>query len=248
MATLILVRHGRTTANASGTLAGRTPGVRLDDVGLTQAERTGERLAPVPLALAVTSPLERCRQTTKAILAARDSADGAAPGEVEVVTDKAITEADYGEWQGRTIRELAKEKLWKAVQTQPSAVVFPGGESMPAMQARAVAAVRRHDAAVQAAHGDAAVWLAVSHGDIIKSVLADALGMHLDLFQRINVDPASLSIIRYTDTRPYVLATNTHAGDLSWLVPPKAKRGRRPRKSSDDAVIGGGAGPEPGTA
>jgi broad specificity phosphatase PhoE len=89
------------------------------------------------------------------------------------------------------------------------------------------------------------VWVAVSHGDIIKSVLADALGMHLDLFQRINVDPASVSIVRYTDARPYVLATNTHAGDLSWLVPPPPKRGRKraAATATTDAPVGGGAGP-----
>ena len=95
------------------------------------------------------------------------------------------------------------------------------------MQARAVAAVRRQDAAVEAAHGAGSVWVAVSHGDIIKSILADALGMHLDLFQRISVDPASISIIRYTGSRPYVLATNTHAGDLSWLTPKSAAKGSR---------------------
>jgi broad specificity phosphatase PhoE len=111
---------------------------------------------------------------------------------------------------------------------------------MQAMHARAVAAVRRHDARVEAEHGPGAVWVAVSHGDVIKSVLADALGMHLDLFQRINVDPASVSIIRYTPSRPFVLATNTHAGDLSWLAPPKKSTRRR---RSADAPVGGGAGP-----
>ncbi len=119
---------------------------------------------------------------------------------------------------------------------------------MATMQARSVAAVRRHDAAVEAEHGPGAVWVAVSHGDIIKSVLADALGMHLDLFQRINVDPASVSIIRYTGTRPYVLATNTHAGDLSWLVPPPPKKKGRSRRATSapaDAPVGGGAGPGP---
>jgi probable phosphomutase (TIGR03848 family) len=238
MATVILVRHGRTTANASGTLAGRTPGVRLDDVGTGQAQRTGERLAVVPLAAIVSSPLERCRQTAKALVAARDAA-------VRITSEKGITECDYGEWQGRALKDLAKEPLWKTVQTQPSAAAFPGGESLATMQARAVAAVRRHDAAIEAEHGAGAVWVAVSHGDIIKSVLADALGMHLDLFQRINVDPASVSIVRYTGTRPYVLATNTHAGDLSWLVPPPAKktRSRRTTTSGEDAPVGGGAGP-----
>jgi broad specificity phosphatase PhoE len=120
--------------------------------------------------------------------------------------------------------------------------VFPGGESLQAMQARSVEAVRRHDAAIEAEHGAGAVWVAVSHGDIIKSILADALGMHLDLFQRLFVDPASVSIVRYTATRPYVMASNTHAGDLSWLAAPPAKRARR-RKRLEDAPVGGGAGP-----
>ncbi|GAB7006715.1 histidine phosphatase family protein [Nocardioides sp. AN3] len=234
MATVILIRHGRTTANASGTLAGRLPGVKLDDTGTGQAARTGERLAVVPLSAVVTSPLERCRQTAREILA-RQSAEPARH------TEKGLSECDYGDWQGRTLKELAKEPLWRVVQAQPSAAVFPGGESMQGMQARAVAAVRRHDARIEAEHGPHAVWAAVSHGDIIKSVLADALGMHLDLFQRINVDPASVSIVRYTPSRPFVLATNTHAGDLSWLAPPK-KPSRR-RRPAADAAVGGGAGP-----
>lgn len=108
------------------------------------------------------------------------------------------------------------------------------------MQDRAVAAIRRHDARISAEHGDDAVWLAVSHGDVIKSILADALGTHLDLFQRIHVDPASVSIVRYTDSRPFVLGTNTHAGDLSWLTPPKKSWRRR----TSDAAVGGGAGPQ----
>ncbi len=131
------------------------------------------------------------------------------------------------------------------MQTQPSAAAFPDGESMSAMQARAVSAVRRLDAGYEAEHGPGAVWVAVSHGDIIKSVLADALGMHLDLFQRLQVDPASVSIVRYTGTRPYVLATNTHAGDLSWLKQAPRKRATRSRKSAEDAQVGGGAGPSP---
>ncbi|GAA1141894.1 histidine phosphatase family protein [Nocardioides aquiterrae] len=237
MATVILVRHGRTTANASGTLAGRLPGVRLDDTGAAQAARTGERLAPVPLAAVVTSPLERCRQTAKAIVTAH-------PGSPRLATERGITECDYGDWSGRPLRELAKEKLWSLVQTQPSAAVFPNGEAMTAMQARAVAAVRRLDAAFEAEHGAGAVWVAVSHGDVIKSVLADALGMHLDLFQRLHVDPASISIVRYTSSRPYVLASNTHSGDLSWLAPPVKNPKKRSRgRAATDAVVGGGAGP-----
>lgn len=228
MATVILVRHGRTTANASGVLAGRTAGVKLDKVGREQAARTAERLAVVPLVGVVSSPLERCRQTTRAILD-QQSGSPIAP------TERGITECDYGDWQGRKLSELAKEGLWSVVQTQPSAAMFPGGESLATMQARSVATIRRHDAAFETQHGPGAVWVAVTHGDIIKSILADALGMHLDLFQRITVNPASVSIVRYSASRPDVLATNTDAGDLSWLTT---------KPATGDAQVGGGAGPE----
>jgi len=237
MATVVLVRHGRTTANASGVLAGRSPGVKLDEVGQGQAARTAERLAVVPLAAVVSSPLVRCRQTAAAIV-------GAQAQPVEVELEKALTECDYGEWQGRPLKELAKEKLWSSVQRTPSSVTFPGGESMRGMQMRGVDAVRRHDAAIEAAHGPDAVWVAVSHGDVIKSILAEALGTHLDLFQRLHVDPASVSVVRLVHGSPSVPCTNTHAGDLGWLVPP-ARPGKRKRRSAD-AVVGGGAGP--GTA
>ncbi len=232
MATVILVRHGRSTANATGVLAGRLPGVHLDDTGVAQAVAVGDRLTGVRLAAAVVSPLERCRETCREITRRQTAS-------LRATTDKQLSECDYGDWQGRPLRELAKEKLWRTVQSQPSAATFPGGESMRAMQDRSVAAIRRHDARVSAEHGDDAVWVAISHGDVIKSILADALGTHLDLFQRIHVDPASVSIVRYSETRPFVLGTNTHAGDLSWLTPPKRARRRR----SSDADIGGGAGP-----
>ncbi|SOC87901.1 probable phosphomutase, MSMEG_4193 family [Curtobacterium sp. 314Chir4.1] len=227
MATVLLVRHGRTTANATGLLAGRTAGVALDAVGRQQAARTADRIAAVPLAAVVSSPLERCRQTSRALLERQ-------PGTPETRIERAITECDYGDWQGRKLADLAKEPLWRTVQANPSAVVFPGGESMQGMQSRAVAAIRRIDAEVEAAHGPNAVWVAVSHGDVIKSVLADALGMHLDLFQRIAVGPASVSIVRYGEHRPEVVASNTESGDLAWLAAAPAPSG--------DAAVGGGAG------
>ena len=231
MATVLLVRHGRTTANTAGVLAGRTAGVRLDDTGEQQAERAAARLAGLRLAAIVTSPLERCRQTARALAAAQS-----APPPLR--TERGLTECDYGDWQGRPLKDLAKEALWRTVQSQPSAATFPGGESLATMQARAVSAVRRTDEAVEADHGSGAVWVAVSHGDLIKAILADALGTHLDLFQRIHVDPASISIVRYTASRPFVLGMNTHEGALGWLAPPARKRrGRR------DAAVGGGAGP-----
>jgi probable phosphomutase (TIGR03848 family) len=232
MATVLLVRHGRTTANATGLLAGRTAGVLLDQTGRDQAAVTGQRLAAVPLVGVVTSPLERCRETAQRIVDRQ-------PGTLLMPVEDDLSECDYGDWQGRTLKDLSAEKLWSVVQTQPSAVTFPGGEAMAAMQARSVAAIRRLDAAFEAEHGPDAVWAAVSHGDIIKSILADALGMHLDLFQRLNVGPASVSIVHYGSTRPAVYATNTDAGDLSWLAA-SARAG--------DAPVGGGAGhPLPST-
>ena len=228
MATVILLRHGRTTANTGGVLAGWTPGVGLDETGVQQAQAVAERLAKVPLAAVVSSPLERCRQTAASVAAGRD---------LEVRTDERLGEARYGDWTGRPIKELAKDPLWKVVQQHPSAAVFPGpeGEGLAATQARAVAAVRAWNADL----GPDAVWLACSHGDVIKAVLADALGLHLDSFQRIVVDPASISVISYTDTRPFVVRMNDTGGDVSALLPPP-KRTRRRRTS--DAVVGGGAG------
>jgi probable phosphomutase (TIGR03848 family) len=230
---VILLRHGRTTANAGGVLAGWTPGVRLDESGRAQAEAVAARLAPVPLAAVVSSPLERCQETARAVLAGRD---------LELRTDDRLGEARYGDWTGRAIKDLAKQPLWKVVQQHPSAVVFPGpdGEALAHTQARAVAAIREWDARIAAEHGPDAVWVACSHGDVIKAVLADALGMHLDLFQRIVVDPCSLSVVRYTETRPFVVRVNDVGGDVGGLAPPK-KRSRRSRRGSD-AVVGGGAG------
>ena len=227
---MILLRHGRTTANAGGILAGWTPGVQLDEAGAAQVAAVGKRLAEVPLAAVVSSPLERCVQTASAVTAGRD---------LELRTDDRLGEARYGDWTGKTIKELAKEPLWKVVQQHPSAAVFPGpeGEGLAQTQARAVAAVR----SVNAELGPDAVWLACSHGDVIKAVLADALGLHLDQFQRIVVDPASISVVTYTDTRPFVLRVNDTGGDVAALIPPPPKkRGRRTRSS--DAVVGGGSG------
>ena len=228
MATVILQRHGRTTANAGGVLAGRLPGVRLDETGRGQARDAAARLSAVPLVAIASSPQERCAETAAYVVEAF-AAGGRA---LTVKTEDRLAECDYGDWQGRLLKDLAGEDLWKVVQRQPSAAAFPGGESLRTMQRRAVDAVRERDAAVEAQHGENAVWLAVTHGDIVKAVLADALGMHLDLFQRLHADPASLTIIRYGDTRPVVLQANSHAGDLSWLDRPPAV-----------GDVGGGAGP-----
>ncbi|MGC4897144.1 MSMEG_4193 family putative phosphomutase [Micromonospora sp. DT31] len=231
VATLLLLRHGRTTANADGGLAGRQP-VELDDTGRGQATAVGARLAGLPLAAVVSSPLIRCRQTLELALPT-----------AEPVLDEGFIECGYGAWEGQSLKKLAKEPLWPVVQQHPSAVAFPQGESMAAMSARAVAAVRAWDARVTAEHGSEAVWLACSHGDVIKAIVADALGVHLDLFQRIVADPASVTVIRYTPLRPFLVRLNDTGGDLSALVPPPRRRGRRStRATGSDAPVGGGAG------
>jgi probable phosphomutase (TIGR03848 family) len=226
MTTVLLIRHGRTTANATGVLAGWTPGITLDDRGREQAHALGQRLADVPLTAAVVSPLERTQETADIVLGGRDS--------VTRHVDDRVGECHYGTWTGQPLKGLARDPLWKVVQSHPSAAVFPEGEAMAAMQHRAVSCVRDWNRSL----GPDAVYGVVSHGDVIKAILADALGLHLDHFQRISVDPCSLSVVHYTDQRPFVERMNDTGGSLAGLVP---KKGRRSRRRSD-AAVGGGAG------
>jgi probable phosphomutase (TIGR03848 family) len=227
---VLLVRHGRTAANSAGVLAGVGHDIGLDQVGVTQARALAPRLAAVPLSAVVSGPLRRCRETVDVLMAER--ADPA------ITVDDRLTECDYGTWTGRSLRELSHEPLWRVVQAHPSAVTFPGGESMRAVQTRAVTAVREHDGLVAEAAGPNALWLLVSHGDVIKSVVADALGLHLDLIQRLIVDPGSITAVRYTQMRPSVMRLNDTGDDLSDLRP----RGRRRRSTAVAAMLGGGAG------
>jgi probable phosphomutase (TIGR03848 family) len=243
MPTVLLVRHGRTSANTAGVLAGWTPGVRLDETGEAQAQALAARMAVLPLAAVVASPLERCQQTAAHLTSVTGPKGAARP---DVVEEVRLGECRYGDWTGRELKTLGKDPMWAVVQAHPSAAVFPGpeGESLRAMQSRAVDAVRDWDVRVAAEHGPDAVWVAVSHGDVIKAVLADALGTHLDAFQRILVDPCSVSAVRYTPLRPFVLRSNDTGADLTSLVPPTKARRPRARRgaASSDAVVGGGAG------
>ncbi len=217
MTTVLLVRHGRTSANATGVLAGRAPGVVLDAQGRRQARTLGTRLRPVPLSAVVHSPLERCVQTADGLLANRP--------DVERHADDRLTECDYGDWTGRALAELAAEPLWPVIQDTPSAVTFPGGESMLAMAQRATAAVSDW----VGAHPDG-VLAVVSHGDVIKAILSAALGQPLDEFQRIVVGPGSLSVVRYDHDRAAVLRMN----DTGRSLPVHTGAGR--------PTVGGGTG------
>jgi probable phosphoglycerate mutase len=237
--TVLLVRHGL-TASTGQLLTGWTPGVGLDERGRAQAKALGERIAAVPLDAVVTSPLDRCRQTTDEILAARG---GQAPAPA---VDAQVGECKYGDWTGRPLKELEKEPLWPVVQAHPSAVRFPGpdGESMLDMQHRAVSAVRDWNTRL----GKDATYLICSHGDVIKAIVADALGLHLDLCQRIIADPCSLTVIRFTQLRPFLLRLNDTGGGVEDLLPRLAQPGTAEGAGAagpsgeSDAVIGGGAG------
>ena len=235
MTTVLLIRHGRTSANTAGVLAGRSSGVVLDEVGHRQVAEAAARIAAVPVKAVVTSPLRRCRQTAQALVAAHGNAS-------PILVEQGLVECAYGEWTGKSLRELSKDKLWSAVQQQPSAVRFPGGESMTEMSARAVGAIRSWDGKIGAEHGAGAVWVAVSHGDPIKAILADALGMHLDSFQRIVVDPAAISIVRYTAARPFVITVNSSTADLGAMFATRPKSRRRRSAPPPDAAVGGGLG------
>jgi probable phosphomutase (TIGR03848 family) len=229
--TLILLRHGRSTSNTAHTLAGRSEGVDLDEKGQEQAAAVVDRIGDLPVRAIVRSPLLRCERTVAPLAAALG---------LEPLVDDRISEVDYGTWTGRKIAELAKEPLWGVVQQQPSAAVFPEGEGLAQVQARAVAAVREHDRRLAEEHGGDVLWVACTHGDVIKSVLADALGTHLDSFQRIVADPASMSVIRYTPMRPFVLHVNHTGPNLtSALAAKPAGDAGAEQKDSGDAVVGG---------
>lgn len=232
MTTVLLVRHGL-TATTGQLLTGWTPGIGLDERGRAQAKALGERLAPVPLDAIVSSPLDRCLQTVEGIIAAR--ADQSA---VPVIEDR-VGECKYGDWTGKPLKELAKDPLWPVVQAHPSAVRFPGpgGETMLDMQHRAVSAVREWNAKL----GNDATYLICSHGDVIKAIVADSLGLHLDQCQRVVADPCSLTVVRYTLLRPFLLRLNDTGGGVDDLLPPPQTAGSEATESSD-AVIGGGAG------
>ena len=237
MTTVLLVRHGL-TATTGQVLTGWTPGVGLDERGLRQASALAARLAPVPLAAVVTSPLDRCRQTAEAIIAVRDPGNGQP---LRASVDDRVGECHYGDWTGKPLKELMKDPLWPVVQVHPSAVRFPGtdGESMLDMQHRAVTAVREWNVRL----GANATYLVCSHGDVIKAIVADSLGLHLDQCQRILADPCSLTVIRYTPLRPFLLRLNDVGGAVDDLLPPPEKGAAEAGLASEsDAVIGGGSG------
>lgn len=226
---LCLVRHA-VTGETGAKLSGRAPGIDLSEDGRGQAKAVAERLAEAPVAAVYASPIERTRQTAEAV---------AAPHGLEVRELPGVVEVEYGEWTGRKLTDLAKTPLWKVVQTAPSRVTFPDGEAMAAMQARAVAAL---DTVVASHPGDLVV--VVSHSDVIKAVVAHYTGLHLDLFQRIVISPASITAFAFASGAPALLTVNDTGAPLGLLGRQKPA-GTESRKATGAAKR---AGPAKGRA
>jgi len=222
---LVLIRHAHSEANAAGILSGRLPNVHLTEKGLEQAEHLAVRLGNFPVASLRVSPMERCFETISPWI---NSIVLPNNPKFTPIIDQELTEVDYGSWSGKKLAVLSKHKLWRTVQESPSRMYFPKGEGIAQMQSRAMKSV--HEAVESKSKGAAVI---VSHGDVIKSIVASALGIHLDEFQRIVIDPASVSILDYSTTKPRMLLLNDSRSVVTdLLVAPKRSRN----------LLGGGSG------
>jgi probable phosphoglycerate mutase len=221
---LVLIRHAHSESNASGVLSGRLPNVHLSEKGRNQAENLATRLGLFPISEVRVSPMERCAETIQPWLQMREKEDS----KPKVIVDHSVNEVDYGLWSGKKLVSLSRKREWKTVQESPSRMYFPDGEGIAAMQSRAMSSV--HELAKLQSNK---VAMIISHGDVIKSILASALGMHLDEFQRIIVDPASVSIIEYSSVKPRVLLINDSRAVVTDLL-------LAPKRSKN--LLGGGSG------
>lgn len=220
MPKIVLIRHAHSTANAAGVLSGQLPDVHLSKLGQEQAERLAARLGKLTIAQVQVSPMDRCAETLSPWLAKFGKG-------VTVISDSNLVEVDYGKWSGKKLATLSRAKLWRKVQGQPSSVTFPDGESLAQMQVRAMNSV--HDFFVS----NLELTIMVSHGDVIKAIVASSLGMHLDDFQRIVIDPASITILESNGGAIRLTRLNDSDSSVSELLQSKSKRGH---------LIGGGKG------
>ena len=196
MTRFLLIRHAVNDWVKTGKLAGRTPEVHLNDEGNAQADALGKRLADVKLTALYSSPLERTMETAFAIAEYQNH--------MVIQREEGILEVGYGQWQGAKISKLAQKKAWYTVQHFPTRMQFPDGETMRGAQARAVDTVER----LYDNHRKGGQVALVGHSDVIKMILAHYLGMHLDMFQRIVVSPASISVLHLSDNRPMIEVIN----------------------------------------
>ncbi len=195
MTELILIRHAVNDWVDTGRLAGWTPGVHLNTLGKAQATALGERLSGVALTAIYTSPLERTRETAEAIAAHH--------AQLTPLVLDGVGEVRFGSWQGEKLDKLRKQKLWDTVQLYPSRAQFPGGETIRQAQARAIDALET----VAARHPKGRV-VVVSHSDMIKLIVTHYMGAPLDMFQRVQISPASVTIIYLSSDRPYIIRVN----------------------------------------
>lgn len=216
MTTLILIRHATNDWVRKGLLAGWTPGVHLNEEGRAQAQALGERLASIPLDAIYSSPLERAVETAQAV---------AAPHDLKVQIREVIGEVQYGEWNGQPIKKLLKQPLWASVQLYPSGTRFPQGETIGEMQARVVAGLDE----IRSTHPGGIV-AAVAHADVVKAAVAFHIGLPLDLFQRLDISPASVTIVHFGRFGPRLLRLND-TGELK-LERPHPKKPRRHRRQN----------------
>lgn len=198
MTYILLIRHAVNDFVKTGKLAGRTPGVHLNDDGKAQAEALGKRLAPTKLNQIISSPLDRTMETAQAVAAHHPH--------LEIQLNDEIGEVDYGDWQGASIGSLRHRKMWNVIQEYPTRAYFPNGETMRNVQTRAVNEIER----LTANHPSDTIAI-FSHADLIKMVVAHYLGMHLDVFQRIVISPASITGIQLGHSRPFITTMNDTA-------------------------------------
>lgn len=222
---VVLIRHAHSEANAQGILAGRTPGVHLSTMGIKQSHDLIARLGKIRIAALHTSPMERCKET---ITPWWEGVGAPNNRGVELVEDSNLIEIDYGSWSGKKLSALGRHAMWSTVQNNPSAMYFPSGESMAAMQVRAMQAV--HTALNTRRKG---AVLLISHGDVIKAIVASVLGMHLDNFQRIVIDPASITIIEFNHSQPRLTVLNDSRSQVQEIIDAPMRRRN---------LLGGGAG------
>jgi probable phosphoglycerate mutase len=191
---LLLIRHGENDWVGSNRLAGRTPGVHLNEKGVQQSQALANLLSEQPIRAIFSSPLERCLETAEP-LAQRLG--------LQVTSEPGVIEVDYGEWRGQDLKELAKDPAWNMVQHYPSSFRFPNGETLKEVQHRAVSTLDH----IHQTHPNQTVAI-FSHGDVIRTSLAHYLGTHIDLFQRIAISTASVSVLALSNQRPMVLGVN----------------------------------------
>ncbi|MBT3239966.1 MAG: phosphoglycerate mutase [Chloroflexi bacterium] len=197
MPTVLLIRHGENEYVKKGRLAGRIPGVHLNEKGLAQAENLSEFLADKPIKAIYASPLDRTIETASPIAKVLG---------LKVIKRPGLLEVDFGKWQDKTIKQLSRQKLWKTVQQQPSRTRFPEGESFAEAQLRIANEIEE----LCKMHKPKDIIICVGHSDMIKLAVAYFTGLPIDKFQGLVVQPASISTLHISKNRSMLVNLNSH--------------------------------------